>query len=85
MSKSNQPPAEAAFLLGKGSTMSVSDGMKLLRLKEVIAVTGLSRSTINRKVEAGQFPRPVSLGPRAVAWRSDELDSWIADLKHVVA
>lgn len=50
----------------------------LLRLPTVIARTGLSRSAIYRLGQLGQFPRPISIGPRASAWPSDEVDGWIA-------
>jgi len=40
----------------------------LLRLPVVRARTGLSRSSIYARVAAGTFPRPIAIGPRAVAW-----------------
>ena len=51
----------------------------ILRLPAVKARTGLSRSTIYQRVADGDFPRPVSLGPRAVGWLAHEVDEWIAD------
>jgi prophage regulatory protein len=55
--------------------------MKLLILKRraVEAVTGLSRSSVYRLAAAGQFPKPISLGPRAVGWRADEIAAWIEE------
>ena len=55
------------------------DGQRLMRLPEVLKLTGLSRSTLYRKIKAGQFPAPVSLGPRSVAWRESEVLDWIAN------
>lgn len=49
-----------------------------IRLPAVIARTGLSRSTIYRAVAANSFPAPVRISTRAVAWRTDALDSWIS-------
>jgi prophage regulatory protein len=46
------------------------------RLPTVMQATGLGRSTIYRLVASGAFPAPVHLGPRAVAWRWSDLDSW---------
>ena len=46
------------------------------RLPTVIQATGLGRLTIYRLVADGSFPRPVHLGPRAVAWRWSDLDQW---------
>lgn len=48
------------------------------RLPTVMQATGLGRSTIYRLVASGAFPRPVHLGPRAVAWRWSDLDEWSA-------
>jgi len=50
----------------------------LLRRPKVEARTGYSRSTIYAMMEAGDFPRPVKLGPRAVAWVESEVDAWIS-------
>jgi len=41
--------------------------------------SGLSRSSIYARVAAGTFPRPIAIGPRAVAWPSDAIDAWIGD------
>ena len=51
--------------------------VRCLRLPEVLARTGLSRSTIYVRLEQGRFPRPVSLGARAVDWIEQEVDEWI--------
>ncbi|MFO1435499.1 MAG: AlpA family transcriptional regulator [Gammaproteobacteria bacterium] len=50
-----------------------------LRLPAVKARTGLSRSTIYLRVSQGTFPKPVSLGARAVAWVEAEIDAWLAE------
>ena len=51
--------------------------VRSLRLPEVLARTGLSRSTIYVRLEQGRFPRPVSLGARAVGWIEAEVDEWM--------
>jgi prophage regulatory protein len=51
----------------------------ILRLPAVKASTGLSRSTIYLRVSQGTFPRPVSLGGRAVGWVEEEIQSWLAE------
>ncbi len=53
--------------------------VRFLRLPEVLARTGLSRSTVYVRLEQGRFPRPVSLGGRAVGWIEAEVDDWIRD------
>lgn len=49
----------------------------ILRLKTVMKRTGLSRSTIYEWMSDGLFPASVSLGPRAVGWHQEEIESWI--------
>ena len=53
--------------------------VRFVRLPEVMVRTGLSRSTIYVMVAAGQFPKPVPLGARAVGWIESELDDWLRD------
>ena len=52
-------------------------GRRFLRLNDVKHQVGLGRSAIYAKVKAGEFPAPVSLGARAVAWLSDEIAAWM--------
>lgn len=49
----------------------------ILRLPAVKARTGLSRSTIYLRISEGRFPRPVSLGGRAVGWIEAEINDWL--------
>lgn len=50
---------------------------RLLRLRQVIELTGLKRDTIYRYIRAGQFPRQRRISERASAWREDEIKEWI--------
>lgn len=52
---------------------------RLIRLREVLHRTGLSRSTVYRRMELGQFPKRYPLGGRIVAWAEREIDQWIAE------
>lgn len=52
--------------------------LRLIRLKEVMALSGLSRAGIYRHIQDGTFPTPVKIGGRASAWVSDEVQQWIA-------
>lgn len=45
----------------------------ILRLPTIKTITGLSRSSIYLRVAQGQFPKPVSLGGRAVGWPASEV------------
>jgi prophage regulatory protein len=50
----------------------------ILRLPQVKLRVGLSRSSIYLAVSKGKFPRPVSLGARAVGWLEAEVDAWLS-------
>ena len=52
---------------------------QILRLKDVIAMTGLSRSTIYLRMEQDKFPQQINLGSRAVGWISSEIKEWIEE------
>lgn len=51
--------------------------MQLLRLPEVLKMTGLSRASIYRRIKKGTFPDRVCLGGRSVAWVEEEVVAWI--------
>lgn len=50
---------------------------KILHRPEVEDTVGLSRSTIYALIAAGDFPKPLKLGKRAVGWRQSEVDAWL--------
>ena len=47
-----------------------------LRLKQVKILTGMSRSWIYDAIRRGDFPAPIALGARAVAWDSIAVTAW---------
>lgn len=47
-----------------------------LRRKTVCQTTGLPPSTLYAKMAAGEFPKPVKLGKRAVGWISTDIEDW---------
>ncbi len=55
----------------------MSAPIRIVRLPDVQARTGLSRSTIYVRLADGAFPKPVQLGARAVGWIEAEVDEWI--------
>ena len=61
---------------GRPMTRAMTQGMdaptRVLRLSQVQARTGLSRSTIYMRVANGTFPQPVRLGARAIGWIEEE-------------
>jgi prophage regulatory protein len=52
---------------------------KLLRLPEVKATTGLSKSTIYARISEGTFPKQIPLGPRLVVWVESDIQNWISE------
>jgi prophage regulatory protein len=47
------------------------------KLPAVMSATGLSRSTIYARVKTLEFPAPLKLGARAVAWDVQAIRQWI--------
>lgn len=52
---------------------------RILRLRHVLEYTGLSRSTLYRKVSDGAFPKPVQLSARCVGWRESAVKAWMQE------
>jgi len=53
--------------------------MNIFKIRKVLEVTGLGRSSLYSMVGAGTFPQPVKLTPRAVGWLDTEVHEWIAN------
>ena len=51
---------------------------RIMRMPDVCRATGLSRSTIWRRVQRGEFPVRRALGGGLVGWLESEIDQWIA-------
>ncbi|MEL4285408.1 AlpA family phage regulatory protein [Shewanella xiamenensis] len=51
--------------------------MRIIRLKEVVHLTSLSKTSIYERMKAGTFPTNFSLGGRAVGWDEKTVQSWI--------
>lgn len=58
---------------------------KLLRITNVLAVTGMSKTCVYDAMKNSSFPRPVRLGTRSVAWRDDEIQAWVESRPRVEA
>ena len=54
----------------------MDNSRRLIRLKEVVARTGLSRSSIYKRIEDGTFPKQKHLGGRSVAWQESDIEAW---------
>ena len=54
---------------------------RILRLKATMTLTGLSRSTIYLRIAQDSFPKPLSLGARAVGWLESDIEALITNLQ----
>ena len=51
----------------------------LIKTRQVLSATSLSKSTVKRLVIAGRFPPPIKIGSRINVWRVSDVARWIAD------
>lgn len=57
----------------------MTTSIQLLSIRDVVARTSLSRATIYRLISSGgDFPKPVQVTAKRVAWPSDAVDAFIA-------
>ncbi len=71
---SNRPRANREFTQPL-QALQIADA--LLKIQTVTAVTGLSESSIRRKVAAGIFPQPVKDGTRCTRWVAGAVSNWL--------
>lgn len=57
----------------------MSNTERIIRLKTVLARTGLSRTTLYRKMGDGTFPRRVKISIHGAGWHESAINRWIAD------
>lgn len=50
---------------------------RILRLKAVLVLTGLTRSTLYRKMDAGTFPASTQISTRCIGWRESAVTRWL--------
>ena len=53
--------------------------MRVLKLKDVLSITGLGKTSLYKLINLSEFPKPISLGLRAVGWLESEIEAWIQD------
>ncbi|WP_236201256.1 helix-turn-helix transcriptional regulator [Pseudomonas pseudonitroreducens] len=51
--------------------------MTIIRFRYFIEIIGLARSTIDKLIGAGEFPRPVPLLGLSLGWVEREVQKWI--------
>ncbi|WP_367394985.1 helix-turn-helix transcriptional regulator [Cupriavidus sp. Agwp_2] len=50
---------------------------RILRIKQVMEITGLAKPTIYLHMKQGTFPKQIKLGPKAAGWLASEIQTWI--------
>lgn len=58
--------------------MAIAAPIRILRQPEVLARTGLSKSTIYQFIKEKQFKPPIKLGARAVGWLEADVEEFLA-------
>lgn len=56
---------------------AIKTNPEILRKTAVLKALGISKSTLYAWMDAGVFPRPIQLGPRAVGWIESEVRAWL--------
>lgn len=54
---------------------------RIMRVREVAAVLGISKASVYRCVDRGQLDPPLKIGAQAVGWRESYIQSYIANLQ----
>jgi prophage regulatory protein len=57
--------------------MQTNNPDRILRLNAVLDRTGLSRSTLYRKMQNGTFPQNVRISTRCAGWRESAVEAWM--------
>lgn len=57
----------------------MSNPDSFLRLPAVLGRTGLSRSTLYRKIDEGTFPKQIHIAARCAAWRESAIEEWMTN------
>ncbi len=69
--------------------MNKLEKLRLVRKAEVLRITGLSYSTITRRIAVDQFPKPIATGwdkngdPTGYAWRESDIIKWLDEQQEV--
>jgi prophage regulatory protein len=62
-----------------GGSAAVREPERIIRLRTVLSRTGLSRSTIYRKIAEGTFPPQIRISVNGSGWHESDINRWIAD------
>lgn len=60
-----------------GENNAIPGTCRLLRINDVLKICGLSRATLYREIALHDFPAPLRISARSVAWLQDEVMQWV--------
>lgn len=52
---------------------------RLIRYRDVLFLTGLSKSSLYKKMHDNQFPKSIKIGDKSSAWALSDVDKWIKE------
>lgn len=78
----DQAPSRSKHVTPWAVTITEDDtsemDLRILRIRHVMALTGLARATVYKYINERDFPRPVPLAGSAVGWIEAEVKQWLA-------
>jgi prophage regulatory protein len=57
--------------------MAFGNPDRILRIRTVLERTGLSRSTLYRRIQQGNFPKQIRISDRCIGWRESAVEAWM--------
>lgn len=51
---------------------------RLIRIKEMLKLIGISRATLHRWIKSGSFPQPKEQNGRALGWTETQYSNWLS-------
>ena len=72
-----QVNADASGTAAPLPSASVAQCEKLLRLRDVLTIVGMSRAHVYNLIKQGLFPRPIALGSNCARWVQSEVQAWV--------
>ena len=54
---------------------------RLIRLPELLQITGLSRATVYRLIEQRKFPASVQISANSKGWFASQVEAWMQSLR----
>lgn len=74
-------PTDAGYVTPWAVTISERDtsetDLRVLRIRQVVEVTGLARATVYKYIHERSFPRPIPLAGASVGWLEAEVEYWL--------